>query len=278
MAMIRVALSALGAMWVVACASASIAAPAPSAPPLSGASHLSGELIVFAASSLTDVFADVGRRFERAHPGTRVVFAHANSAQLRTQLEQGARADLYVAANEEQMDAAVRQRVVVAESVRIIARNRLTVIVPRDNPARIERLQDLARPGIKLLLAQRESPAGSLARQSLARMAEDPTFGGDFADRALRNVVSDEPTVRHVATKTFLGEADAGVVFTTDVTAQIAAGVRVIPIPDQFNVINRYLAARVADGRNVAAAEAFVAYLLSPDGQAVLRSHGFLAP
>ena len=153
------------------------------------------------------------------------------------------------------------------------ADNRLVVILPPKNPANIQTLQDLAKPGIKLDLADASVPVGNYARQALTNMSKDSTFGGDFTDKVLANVVSNETDVKQVVSKVDLGEADAGIVYVTD--AQAAPDLKSIAIPDNFNVIAKYPVAVVAKSPNADLGASFVAYVLSPDGQAVLQKWGF---
>ncbi len=241
------------------------------------APRLQGQVTVFAAASLTDAFTEIGAMLEKAYPGVKVVFNFAGSPTLRAQLEQGARVDVFASADEPNMDAVGRQGL-LAGRPRLFASNRLVVIVPARSHAAIAQLQDLARPGLKLVLARSDVPVGNYARQALARMSQDPAFGPAFAERVLANVVSEEPNVRQVVAKVQLGEADAGIVYATDVTPQVREAVQIIAIPDQFNVIARYPIAVVKNAPNAAGAQAFVDYVLSPPGQAILAKYGFIPP
>jgi molybdate transport system substrate-binding protein len=148
--------------------------------------------------------------------------------------------------------------------------------VPRNNPGYVSRLRDLGRPGVRLVLAASQVPAGKYARAALAAMAHDAAFGPRFLARAMANVASNETDVKAVVAKVVLGEADAGVVYVTDVTAQVTARVHTIAIPARFNQIAPYPIAVVKGSRNPALARTFVAYVLSPAGQSVLRRSGFI--
>jgi molybdate transport system substrate-binding protein len=155
------AISAVALAPVTACVRSSTG-PVPTRATEAGSAavpQLQGQVTVFAAASLTDAFTEIGIALERATPGTKIVFNFAGSPALRTQLEQGARADVFASADEPTMDAAHRQGL-LAGPPRLFALNRLVVIVPAQNPGAIERLQDLARPGLKLVLARRDVPAG----------------------------------------------------------------------------------------------------------------------
>jgi molybdate transport system substrate-binding protein len=233
------------------------------------------QLQVFAAASLSAAFTEIGHRLEAQQPGLSVRFNLAGSQQLATQIEQGAAADVFASADERWMDH-VRQRGMLAGEPAVFARNRLVVIVPRTNPARILRLQDLARGGVKLVLGADAVPVGRYARTVLQNLSRDPAFGGEFAARVLRNSVSEEENVKSVVGKVQLGEADAGIVYRSDVTATVSRFIRVFEIPDGANVLATYPIALLKTAKETDAANAFVALVLSPDGQQVLARHGLL--
>jgi molybdate transport system substrate-binding protein len=233
-----------------------------------------GNLTVFAAASLTDVFGEMKATLEAAHPGLTITYNFAGSPALVTQLAEGAEADVVALASVTQINAAIDQGVVDGEPT-IFTQNRLAIIVPADNPAGITTAADLAKDGVKLVVALAEVPVGQYARESVCKMGRDAaTYGEGFVDAVAGNVVSEEDNVRAVVTKVQLGEADAGIVYTTDVTPQVAEDVLVIEIPVAVNVIARYPIARVAGG-NTELANAFIDYVLGPDGQATLQAWGF---
>ena len=232
-------------------------------------------LIVFAAASLTGAFGDIGKAFEAANPGVTVTFNFAGSQALRTQIEQGASADVFASADHKNMDTMVGENLIANGKYLDFANNRLVVIMPPNNPANIQTLQDLAKPGFKLDLADASVPVGNYARQVLTNMSKDATFASDFSDKVLANVVSNETDVKQVVSKVDLGEADAGIVYVTD--ARAASDLKSIAIPDNFNVIAKYPIAVLAKSSNSDLATSFVAYVLSPDGRAILRKWGFAA-
>jgi molybdate transport system substrate-binding protein len=233
-------------------------------------------LTVFAAASLTDAFTAVGQRFEQEHAGVTVKFNFAGSQALATQMEQGASADVFASADQRWMLYA-EQRHLLGAPARVFARNRLVVITPRANPGYIDKLQDLARPGLKLVLAAAQVPVGSYSREALRRLGASPGFGADYGTRVLANLVSEEENVKGVVAKVQLGEADAGIVYATDVTRAIQSQLRVLEIPEASNPIAEYPVAPTAAGQKELAA-AFIDLLLSPSGQALLAARGFLAP
>jgi molybdate transport system substrate-binding protein len=228
-------------------------------------------LTVLAAGSLTDAFAEIGTAFEAANPGVTVLFNFAGSQGLRTQIEEGAPADVFASANAREMDTLVEGGYVARDVPKIFLTNKLSIILPADNPAEIEKLEDLAVPGIKLVLAAEEVPVGKYARQALDQM--NVSFGTDFKDKVIANVVSNEDNVRQVVTKIQLGEADAGIVYTSDASA--ASDLKTIEIPADLNVIAHYPIAPLVESANPELAAKFIQYILSADGQAVLKKWGF---
>ena len=232
--------------------------------------------MLLVASSLTDAFNEMAEAFPKTpgNEGVRLTPSYGASSQLRTQLEQGAPADLFASADTVQMDAAVKAGV-IAGTPRIFARNRLTVIVPKDNRAGITSLPDLARPGIKFVTTAPDVPVGSYTRRALQKMAAG-ALGGGFDQKVLANVVSEEANVRQVVTKVQLGEADAGVCYVSDVTPAASAALTMIDIPDQYNAIAEYPIAIAKGAKAPATAQRFIAYLTSAAGQAILKKNNFL--
>jgi molybdate transport system substrate-binding protein len=242
--------------------------------PLAQAAGAGTTLRVFAAASLAGAFEELAREFERTHSGITIQLNLAGSHQLATQLEQGAAADVFASADVRWMEH-VRERLLLAGEPRRFARNRLVVIVPDANPGRIARLQDLARPGVKLVLGTRAVPAGRYSREMLQNLVRIPGFDVDFARRVMANVVSEEENVRAVAGKVQLGEADAGIVYRSDVTPALARSVRVLEIPARANVTASYPIAVLRGASEPQPARDFVTLVLSPAGQRVLARHGF---
>lgn len=228
-------------------------------------------LTVFAAASLSEAFNEIGRNFEAAHPGATVAFNFGGSQNLRTQLDQGAVADVFASANQKEMDGAVTAGLVVSGAAHVFLTNQLIVILPKDNPGRVEKLDDLARPGLKLVLAAEDVPVGSYARQVLEKL--EAQFGAEFKDKTLANVVSNEDNVKQIVAKVQLGEAEAGIVYGSDAVA--APALQVIAIPPEFNVIAQYPIAALARAPHPDLARAFVDYVLSSVGQTALKKWGF---
>jgi molybdate transport system substrate-binding protein len=239
------------------------------------AGRTTSALRVFAAASLADAFGEIARQFERVHPGFSIQLDLAGSNQLATQIEQGAACDVFASADPRWMDR-VRSLSLLAGDPAVFARNRLVVIVPRTNPARIGRLQDLARRGVKVVMGAQAVPVGTYGREALEKLGRTRGFAPGFAKAVLANVVSEEENVKSVVGKVQLGEVDAGLVYRSDVTRALARFVRVLEIPDSANVIATYPIAVVRNARAPAAARDFVALVLSEQGQEILRRHGLI--
>ncbi|MEW5960227.1 MAG: molybdate ABC transporter substrate-binding protein [Chloroflexota bacterium] len=236
---------------------------------------LQGNLTVFAAASLTEAFTEIARQFEAAQSGVSVTFNFAGSQQLAQQLGQGAPADVFASANTAQMDVAIEAGRVAAGAPQFFAHNRLVVVYPTDNPAQITQLQDLARPGTVLILAAGEVPVGKYSLEFLDKAAQDPAFGAGFKEAVLGNVASYEQTVKAVFTKVALGEGDAGIVYSSDISQDNAGKVGRLDIPDSLNTIADYPMAAVNDSANPALARAFIDFVRGAEGQAVLAKYNF---
>ena len=237
---------------------------------------------VFAASSLAESLPAVAAAFEAENPDVSVVFNFAGSQTLRTQLEHGAVADVFASANWEHM-ASVKRAELLGNTPEYFAANRLVVATPADRSLTksdaVQTLKDLARPGVSIAVAAQEVPAGAYTLNALDLMAASPDFPDDFAAAVLANVVTNETNVRAVAQKVVLGEVDAGLIYETDAAAsQYAGKVRLIEIPLQFNPAAQYPIASLATAVHPEVAQAFIAFIQSNAGQAILREYGFAPP
>lgn len=221
-----------------------------------GGAEEPGTLTVLAAASLTEAFGELGRGFEAAHPEAEVAFTFAASSTLARQVLEGSPGDVLATADGATMAPVVTAGRAAAEPV-TFARNRLAIAVAPGNPQRVTGLADLARPGLTVVLCAPEAPCGRAAAQALRQAAVDI------------RPASLEENVRAVVSRVALGEADAGLVFATDAPAP---GVEAVAIPDERNVATAY---PVVVLRDTAAAWAFVAHILSADGQQVLARFGF---
>jgi len=230
------------------------------------------ELTVFAASSLTDAFNELAEAFEAQNEGVEVVLNYAGSSQLSTQLNEGIAADVFASANPAQMQNVMDGGRIEAGTEVIFVSNRLTIIVPADNPAGIRSLEDLAKPGVQLILAVEGVPVRQYTDEIVAAMA------AGFQQQFYGNLVSEEDNVRQVSAKVALGEADAGIVYTSDVTPDISGQVQQITIPDFQNVIATYPIAPLNDAPQPELAQRFIDFVLSAGGQSILFRWGFGPP
>lgn len=236
---------------------------------------VTGEIVVFAASSLTDAFKELAAGFEAEHAGAKVTLNFASSSALATQINAGAPADVFASADLAQLKVVMDAK--NAYEAQLFATNELVVVTPVKG-AKVTTFAGLAQPGVRLVLAGKDVPAGRYARESLLRAATlEGAIAPDFATKVLANLKSEESNVRAVLTKVQLGEADAGIVYRTD--AKAAGGdVTVIEIPPAFNVTAQYPIAVVNNGKNVTSAEAFVEFLFLAEGQRIMTKHGFGQP
>jgi len=251
------------------------AAPATEVPATEAATTAPVTLTVMAAASLTEPFQEIGAAFEAANPNVTVEFNFAGSQTLADQLDQGAPADVFASASTKYMDAAVTSARVSADAVKAFAKNKLVVIFPKDNPAQIATLADLVKPGIKIDLASEDVPVGKYSITFLENASKDETLGATYKDDFLKNVVSYEDNVKAVLTKVSLDEADAGIVYISDISGDFADKVGKLYIPDTLNSIATYPIAPIANSANPELAQAFVDMVLSDAGQAVLDKYNF---
>ena len=240
-------------------ASTTVAEAAPATTAVAG---VEGDITVFAAASLTESFTEVGAAFSAANPDATATFSFDASSALVQQITEGAPADVFASADTNNMTKLTDAALNGSEPV-IFATNLLTIIVAPDNPLGITGVADLANPAIKTVICAPEVPCGNYANQIFTAAGVTVT------------PVSLEQNVRGVVTKVTAGEADAGIVYVTDVTA--GAG-DMVEIPDDINVVAEYPIATVAASRNQEVGEAFIEFLTGPDGQSILAEYGFGAP
>ena len=262
-----------GAAALAGCSSSSSTSSAgggtsPSTSPSASASAsssaaLSGSITVFAASSLKEAFTTIGQQFEAAHPGVKVTFSFGASSTLATQITSGAPADVFASASTKNM-----QQVVTAgdaSSPVNFVKNVMEVAVPPSNPGHVTSVNDLAKSSVKVALCQPQVPCGTVAAKVFANA------------KITVKPVTLQPDVKSVLTQIELGNVDAGMVYVTDVNAA-GAKVKGVPIPDSVNASTEYPIATVSKSANMATAQAFVAYVLSPAGQSVLTADKFEKP
>jgi len=229
-----------------------------------GSSIPASTLTVFAAASLRTTFTQLGAEFEEAHPGTTVSFSFAGSADLLTQLQGGAPADLFASADTANMERAAADQLVAGRAVPFAA-NRLEIAVPLDNPAQIASFADLARPGTRLVTCAPEVPCGAATQRVAA------------AAGVSLQPVSEESSVTDVLNKVQTGEADAGLVYVSDVKAAVGK-VKGVSFPEARRAVNEYPIAVLAGSRQPQLAEQFLALVTGPRGREVLAGAGFTVP
>jgi len=232
-------------------------------------------LNVFAAASLKESFNVIAAKYTRAHPNITIKLNFAGSQILEQQIASGAPADVFASADQTNMQKAVDAGLV--GNSQVFVKNRLTVIIPAANPGNINTLKDLSRKGVKIDIGAPAVPAGKYSLQVLARMAQSSNYGPAYENAVKANFVSQETDVKAVVNKVQLGEVDAGFVYVTDVTAAVSNKIKMIDIPDNFNVIAQYPIAVTKSSAHSNDARAFVQYILSPEGQAVLQQYHFIA-
>jgi molybdate transport system substrate-binding protein len=223
---------------------------------------------VYAASSLTDVFGDLEVVFENAHPGVDVTIKFAGSHVLRRDIEGGAPADVFASANPQEMDALIGASLV--QESRVFAHNDLVIVVPQDNPAGVQSLEDLSEVS-RLVLGTGSVPVGRYARGVLRLAA--PSHGEGFEAIVMSRMASEASNARQVLVEVEEGAVDAGIVYRTD--AGSSERVRVVEIPREFNVVADYVVAVVRRTAARDLADAWVALLSSAEGKAALARHGF---
>jgi len=230
---------------------------------------------IFAAASLTDAFESIAETYETLNPSVDLVFNFAGSSTLAAQLAQDAPADIFASANPMQMRV-VHDAGRIDLPSRPFAYNQLIVILPIDNPANITQLADLTRSDTNLVIAAPDVPVRVYTDTVLHQLALADELPDDFAEQVLSNVVSEEGNVRRVVAKIALGEADAGIVYTSDVTPDIRDQLITIPIPDAFNVKATYPIALLNDAQHPQEAGDFLNFVLSDTGQMLLAEWGFI--
>ena len=264
--MIRLAAILCAALVLAAC----IARPAGASPAAAVA-----EVAVYAAASLAIPLESIQAAYESSQPGVRLTLALDSSAALRTQITQGAPADVFLSA-----DLGNPQRLVDAGlaggPVIEFAGNRLTIVIPKANPGAIDTPADLARPGVRIVAAGEQVPITGYATQLLTQLGALPGYPADFASAYGANVVSQEDNVRAIVAKLELGEADAGIVYVTDAVG--SDELATVALPPGVAVTAAYGGVVVAPSARPTDGATFLSWLAGPEGQAILADFGFVAP
>jgi molybdate transport system substrate-binding protein len=261
--LVAVSIGIAAALLAAGCSSSSSGGGSGAGSSPSSSPSVSGSITVFAAASLKEAFTTIGQQFEAANPGVKVTFSFAASSALAQQINSGAPADVFASASTNNMQQVVDAG--GASNPTNFVKNVMEVATPPANPANVTSVQDLAKSTVKVALCQPQVPCGSTAQKV-------------FTNAGITvKPVTLEPDVKSVLSKVTLGEVDAGVVYVTDVMAA-GSSVHGVTIPDDVNASTTYPIAALTKAPNASAAAAFVAYVLSPDGQTVLKNAGFESP
>jgi len=274
-------------MLAAACSSAgssptaSVSAPstaptvAASIAPSSAPSAAAVDLTIYAAASLKAALEKTKTVYEAANPGTTLTISTDASSALATKIEQGAPADLFLSADTTNPQKLADKNLSVGPPVNF-ARNKLTVITPKDNPARIQTPKDLANTGVKIIAAGDAVPITKYSTQLVANLAKQPGYPMNYVTAYNENIASKEENVSGIVTKVATGQGDAGIVYVTD--AMTNKDVATVDVPADANVIATYAGVVVKTSPNPDAANTFLTWFAGPDGQAILSSFGFLPP
>jgi molybdate transport system substrate-binding protein len=233
------------------------------------------QLTIMAAASLTEAFTEIERVYESQHD-VDVIYSFAGSQQLAQQILSGAPADVFASANQKQMDLIIAEGSISPDTVRVFAHNQLVIIFPTRNPADIQDMADLARPGVSIVLASEEVPVGRYTRAYLDKAANDAALGEAFRTGVMGNIVSYENNVKSVLTKVMLDEADAGVVYLSDLTGPAIEQLGSIQLHEHLNVTAAYPIAPLKTSIHPDQAQEFIDFVLSEAGQTILMRNGLL--
>jgi molybdate transport system substrate-binding protein len=229
-------------------------------------------LTVFADSALTEAFTEVGAQFEAANPGVTVKFRFGGTQTLRNQIIQSGGADVFASASVREMTVLVAALMVDKNAAqRAFATDKLVVVLPTGNPANIQSIDGLAAPGLKLSLPAETDPAGKYTRIMLKNL--NATYGDGFNQKVIGNAAFSEENVRLVVDRVKSGEADAGIVYFSDLIT--APSLVTLPIPDEANTLAEFTIAALTQSPNTDLAQKFVDFIFSSDGQNILLSWKF---
>jgi len=275
--MVRTILALAAILAISACGTTATLVPSISAKPPSVPPTVvpPAALTIFGAASLNGALDQLKATYEADHAGTTLTISTDSSAALRTQIEQGAPADVLLSADVTNPQKLVTAGLTDGQAVDF-AGNLLTIVVPTTNPARIATPADLARSEIKIIAAGADVPITTYATQAIGLLAKLPGYPAGFSAKYAANVVSREDNVKAVIAKVELGEGDAGIVYVTD--ARASTKVTVIDIPPQANPPATYAGVVVKSSENAAAAHQFLDWMTGAEAQLILTQLGFSAP
>lgn len=232
------------------------------------------DLTVFCAAGLSGAFNELGQVYKN-ESNVSIDFNFDGAQVLRTQIENGAHADVFVSGSNKHMNALKWEGFIDNSSVFVLAKNWQAIIVPRDNPAKIENLSDLAKPGVKIVMGSKDLPITDVTNQILNKTANDTAFGPDFKQKVLANVISQETNINFIVAKMALGEADAAFAHKSEVSSEYAAKVTLIEIPEKYNVKSEYTIGILGESKNPSEAKKFLDLVKSDAGKEILVKHGY---
>jgi molybdate transport system substrate-binding protein len=232
------------------------------------------EIDVFCAAGLTGAFSELGQIYKN-ESNVSVTFNFDGAQVLRAQVENGAYADVLVSGSNKHTDALMAEGFMNNSSVSTFARNWQAIIVPKDNPANITNLSDLARSGIKIVMGTKDLPITDITMQILDKIANDPAYGPQYKESVLANKISEETNINFIVSKVALGEADAAFVHKSEVSTKYAEKVTLIDIPERYNVKSDYTIGVFNQSKFPDLARRFIELVKSSQGQAVLEKYGF---
>lgn len=232
------------------------------------------EITVFCAAGLTGALSEIGQIYEN-ETGVQVAFNFDGAQILRAQVENGAYADVLVSGSNKHMNALKAEGFMNNSSVSAFAENWQAIIVPNDNPAKIENLSDLAKPGVKIVMGTKDLPITDITLQILDKLANDTAYGPEYKEKVLSNVISEETNINFIVSKVALGEADAAFVHKSEVSPEYAKKVTTIDLPQEYNVKSEYTIGILSQSESQDLAEELVNLVKSDEGKSVLQKHGY---
>ncbi|MDD1703149.1 MAG: molybdate ABC transporter substrate-binding protein [Methanoregula sp.] len=234
----------------------------------------SGNLVAFTAASLTGASGTLGTSFTNAYPGHKVVFNLDGTQALKTQVENGAYADVFISASNSYTNTLKSEGYFVNSSVKTLCTNYVIVILPASNPGNIQSLSDLSKPGVKIAMAASTVPVGTASLAAISNLANS-TYGQEWKNSTISNVVTYETSEPAVATKVSLGEVDAGFVYQSTATAAATGTYQTLTISKKDNYLQTYSIGILQESTNKAVAAEFEQFMLSSAGQDILQEYGF---
>jgi len=232
------------------------------------------ELTVFCAAGLKGAASEIGQIYEN-QTGITPAFNFDGAQVLRTQIENGAYADVFLSGSTKYMNALKAEGFMNNSTVSACAENWQAIIVPKDNPAGIQNLSDLAKPGVKIVMGTKDLPITEITMQILNKLANDTAYGPGYREKVLSNVISQETNINFIVSKVALGEADAAFAHKSEVSSEYAEKVTLVDIPQEYNVKSEYTIGVLNQSASSDLAGEFVRLVKSEEGHAVLQKYGF---